>query len=334
MITKALTFRAASIGDCLMGKYMLDNIHAHYPDARLGIVVSTRAGMIRDLLSAYPYIEVIEANRRSPQSLWRLWRRWRGSDVVVTQYAGKAGGRFGAASKLFARLLGTTLVGFTDTAWFNKFLYDILLPFDPAVSPAEHERRALRAAGFEVPLPYPVLQVSPGQGALAAFGVEAGRYAVVHLFSGSTKRGLSADKKRALIAALRTALPNLQLLVTGGTADKAEAEHAAAGSGARVIAGEASLVHMQELVAHSALVVSLDTGMAHIAAQLGRPLVVLSTCLGLFWWGSDQYGAGVPAALVTNPVHTEAGHAYVDYPECLDVSVEVVAKRVADIVRV
>ena len=316
-----------------MGKYLLDNIRAQNPNARLGIVVSTRAGMIRDLLSAYPYIEVIEANRRSPRSLWRLWRLWRGSDVVVTQYAGKAGGRFGAASKLAARLLAKKLVGFSDSARFNGLLYDILLPFDPSVAPAEHERRALRAAGLEVPLHYPSLGAPQGRSALAAFGVEAGRYAVVHLFSGSTKRGLNPDKKRALIAALRTAAPNLNLLVTGGQADKAEAERAAAGSGARVIAGEASLVHMQELVAHAALVVSLDTGVAHIAAQLGMPLVVLSTCLGLFWWGSDQYGPGVPAALITNPVHTEESHTYVDYPECLDVDIDTVAACAAHVVQ-
>ncbi|MES2203231.1 MAG: hypothetical protein V4474_02860, partial [Patescibacteria group bacterium] len=104
-IRKALTFRASSIGDCLMGKYLLDNVHAQYPAARLGLVVASRGAMIRDLLSAYPYIEVVEANRANPGSLWRLWRAWRGSDVVVTQYAGKQGGRFSLATKVMARLL-------------------------------------------------------------------------------------------------------------------------------------------------------------------------------------------------------------------------------------
>ncbi|MEK7114207.1 MAG: hypothetical protein AAB850_01520, partial [Patescibacteria group bacterium] len=101
-IKKALTFRASSIGDCLMGKYLLENIHAAYPHARLGIVVASRAEMIRDLFAAYPWLEVIEANRRNPVSLFSLWKKYHESDLVVTQYAGKLGGKFGLASKLFA----------------------------------------------------------------------------------------------------------------------------------------------------------------------------------------------------------------------------------------
>src|SRR3989338_3419571 len=96
-IEKALTFRASSIGDCLMGKYLLENIHAQFPNARLGIVVASRGAMIRDLFATYPWLEVIEANRRSPRSLFYLWRNFRNSDLVMTQYAGKLGGRFGLA---------------------------------------------------------------------------------------------------------------------------------------------------------------------------------------------------------------------------------------------
>jgi FkbM family methyltransferase len=88
-IYKALTFRASSIGDSLMGKYLLDNIHANFPMARLGIVVSSRSGMVKTLLKHYPWIEVIEVNRRNPKRIWKLWKTWRGSDVIVTQYAGR-----------------------------------------------------------------------------------------------------------------------------------------------------------------------------------------------------------------------------------------------------
>ena len=58
---KALTFRASSIGDALMAKYLLENVRATHPEARCAIVVAGRSGMIRDLLAAYPWIEVLEA---------------------------------------------------------------------------------------------------------------------------------------------------------------------------------------------------------------------------------------------------------------------------------
>ena len=104
-IKKALTFRASSIGDCLMGKYLLENIHVQFPSARLGIVVGSRGAMLRDLFAAYPWLEIIEANRRSPSALFSLLKNFYGSDLVITQYAGKPCGRFSFRSKLFARVL-------------------------------------------------------------------------------------------------------------------------------------------------------------------------------------------------------------------------------------
>lgn len=310
---KVLTFRASSIGDCLMGKYMLDNIHAQYPQARLGLVVASRAGMIRDLFAGYPYIEVVEANRRSPASLWRLWRGWRGSDLVVTQYAGKAGGRFSFASKLVARLLSKKLVGFSDASRFNAMLYDRLVTFDPAAAPAEMERQALRAAGLAVPLSYPHLD-STAVGIAQRLGL--GRYVVVNLFSGSIKRGLNPSKRRELVATLRAALPReVELVLTGGPADQKEAADAA-GADVRSLAGQLNLHETVQLVAGAVCVVSLDTGVAHIAVQLGKPAVVLASCLGVQWWGPEQYGPSAAIKVFSNP--EPGGHAMVDYPPCIN----------------
>src|SRR3989344_4371868 len=110
-ITKAITFRPGSIGDSLMGKYFLENIHAQYPDARLGIVVGSRAGMLRDLFAGEPWLEVVEANRGAPRSLVALWRGWRGSDVVLTYYTA---GAIQLPTKLIVRVLARrgALAGF------------------------------------------------------------------------------------------------------------------------------------------------------------------------------------------------------------------------------
>ena len=221
-VTKALTFRASSIGDCLMGKYLLENIHDRFPDARLGIVIGSRAGMIRDLFAAYPWLEVIEANRRNPGALFSLWKNFHGSDLVVTQYAGKKGGRFGLASKLAARLLAKRggLVGFTDASKVTALLYDRLLPvrFDTAV--AERDREALCAAGFSVSLPFPALEFVRDGAVLTTYNLEAGKFIVVHLFAGNKGRGLSPDKKRELLGALAKKLSGIRIVLSGGTEKK------------------------------------------------------------------------------------------------------------------
>ena len=48
-VRKVLTFRASSIGDTLIGKYFLENVHAAYPDARCGIVVAGRVVYAREV---------------------------------------------------------------------------------------------------------------------------------------------------------------------------------------------------------------------------------------------------------------------------------------------
>ncbi len=319
-VTKALTFRASSIGDCLMGKYLLENIHAEFPQARLGIVVAGRAAMIRDLFAAYPWLTVIEANRRSPRALLSLWRDFQGSDLVVTQYAGKQGGTFGLASKLVARLLAKRggLVGFNDASKVNRCLYDTLLPVNSDIAVAEHDRAALRAVGVPVVLPFPTLAFLRDDAARTKFKLEAGKFVVVHLFAGNKSRGLSSDKKRELLIALNKKFPDTRLVVSGGAADREEAIRIAAGVPATVIAGEATLQEMMSLIKHSRCIVSVDTGIAHIAAQLGKPLIVMSTCLGRNWWFTGQYGKDAPIHILSRGDLCAAGHVYKEYPDCMN----------------
>ena len=330
IIRKALTFRASSIGDCLMGKYLLENVHAAYPDARFGVVVSSRGAMIRDLFAAYPWLEVIEANRRDPQSLLRLWRDWRGSDLVVTQYAGKPGGRFSFASKVAARLLARRggLVGFTDAWRSNRFLYDHLVSFRGDTAPAALEREALRVAGVPISLERPMMQYAPISRVAEKFGIAPGSYLIVHLFSGNAGRGLHPDKKRALLRALAEEIPDTHLVVSGGVGDREEALTAARGLPASVIAGDATLQELMNLIAGSAGVVSVDTGIAHIAAQIGTPLIVLASCLGLHWWGEGQYGPDASLTTFTRADYCVAGHVSGPFPVCLnEIDVTAVARQ-------
>ncbi|MFA6408162.1 MAG: glycosyltransferase family 9 protein [Candidatus Paceibacterota bacterium] len=332
-IRKALTFRASSIGDCLMGKYLLENIHAQFPDARLGIVVASRGAMIRDLLAAYPWIEVIEANRRSPGALFSFLKDFYGSDLVVTQYAGKHGGSFGLASKFVARLLAKrgSLIGFKDVSKWNTALYDHLLPVRSGEAVAEHERETLRAAGLSVALPFPKLECVRSEAALSKFGLETGKYMLVHFFAGNTGRSLSPEKSREIISALHASLPDMQLVITGGVGDKESALAIAHGLPATVIAGDASLQEMMNLISQSACVVSVDTGMAHMAAQLGKQLVVLRTCLGPNWWFVEQYGKDAPITVLSCDTACATGHRTTNgYADCINgISVGEVVSHVA-----
>ena len=316
-----------------MGKYVLENVHAQFPEARCGIVVGNRAPMIRDLFAAYPWLEVIEANRRSPKSLLSLLKNFYRSDLVVTQYAGKPGGRFGLASKLFARILAKRggLIGFTDASFWNRFLYDKLVPVHSNSAIAEHDRNALRAAGIHKTLPFPTLQCVENPSVRVKFNLEEGKFIVVHLFAGNASRGLHPDKKRELLIALAQKLPD-RLVISGGVHDRDEALRVTEHIPATIIAGEATLQEMMNLIAHSRAVVSVDTGMAHIAAQLHKPLVVLRTCIGRQWWLPGQYGDETPLAIFDCDAVCKDGHLAKAYPACMDaIDMEEVAEKASTV---
>jgi ADP-heptose:LPS heptosyltransferase len=298
---RVLTLRPGSIGDCLMAKYLLENIHAHMPDAQCSIAVPTRAPMIRNLLAAYPWIEVVETR------VLRLPRR----DIVVTPYTG---GVFPLKTKLFARLLAKKLFGFSDRFTLNRLIYTKVVPLvGRARAPRLLECDTLGAIGVPVSIERPSFAYLPQPELLGRLGLEAKRYVVLHLFSGSNARGLSPERKRSLIESLAAHLP-YPLIVTGSAKETASLGELPQ----NVRAVETSLQELAHLIDHSALMVSLDTGAAHMAAHLRKPLVVLASCVGVQWWSRDMYGEDVPTALFTRLDICENGHDYSGYAPCLD----------------
>jgi ADP-heptose:LPS heptosyltransferase len=319
-IKSALTFRASSIGDSLMGKYLLENIHFQYPQARLAIVVAGRGKLLRDLFSAYAWLEIREANRRDFGSLVSLVKNFYRSDLVITQYAGKKGGKFSLTSKLAARFLAKRggLIGFGDEFPWNSLLYNQLLPVSSSVAVAEHERSVLRAAGLEVVLPFPRLRHVRDDSVPVKFKLVPGKYIVVHFFPSAAGRGLSFGKKQKLVGALTDRFPGIELVLSGSGDNREEAELVLAGQPGRVIAGLTTLQELMNIIERSLLVVSVDTGVAHIAAQLSKPLVVLRTCLGANWWLPGQYGSAVPISVFSSDQRCRSGHVFNDYPECIN----------------
>lgn len=319
-IQKALTFRASSIGDCLMGKYVLENIHVAYPAARCAIVVSSRGALIRDLFEAYPWLEIIEVNRRSPRAMFSLLKNFYGCDLVVTQYAGKRGGSFGLASKIVARVLAKRpgLIGFSDASRLTELLYDHVVPAHSDKAVAEHDQAALRAAGIAISLPFPTLEFVRDTTTLDTFKLEEGRYIIVHLFAGNKGRGLHPDKKRELLTALVKKFPDTHFVISGGVADQEEAYSIAERLSATVIAGKVTLQELMNIIFKSRGVVSIDTGVAHIAAQLRKPLVVMHSCVGANWWLPKQYGEDARITTLSRADLCATGHWYKEYPDCIN----------------
>ncbi|WP_433282301.1 glycosyltransferase family 9 protein [Pseudonocardia xinjiangensis] len=99
------------------------------------------------------------------------------------------------------------------------------------------------------------------------------------------------DRFAEVAAALER--PDRPVLVTGTADEHVLADHVATSAGLpgdRVLAGRTDLHELCRLVAGAALVVSGDTGIAHLAAAFGTPSVTLFGPVGPEQWGPPRDG--------------------------------------------
>ena len=128
--------------------------------------------------------------------------------------------------------------------------------------------------------------------------------------------------------------PDAPVLITGSAAERdlAEAVARAAGlPGDRVLAGRTDLDALCDLVAHAGLVVSGDTGIAHLASAYGTPSVVLFGPVDPAQWGPP---AGGPHVALARPAHRR-GARFADDPDpaLLAIGVEEVLAAAATVHR-
>lgn len=321
-IRKALTFRASAIGDALNAKYLLENIHTAYPEARCGIVVAGNGAMLRDLLAAYPWIEVLEVNRRNLGSVWNLWKEFRGSDLVITP-ATKPGGTFALPSKLFARLLAHRLIGFRDASPLTPYLYDAVLAPDPVRAPRLLEQDALAAAHIPIAVADMTLAYLPQPELLARLGLDGKPYLVLHLFAGGKGRALTQGKRQSILDALHAALPEVPFVLTGSRSERVWIEELTLPPNARVVAGDISVQELAHLITKSTLTISIGTGPSHMASNLGARLIVLVVCIGRHWCGEEEFGDRKADHILSNVEACKNGHdAPQGYAPCIE-SIEV-----------
>ena len=141
-----------------------------------------------------------------------------------------------------------------------------------------------------------------------------------------------ADRFAAVAAALDG--PNAPVQITGSAAERDLAEAVARAAGLphdRVLAGRTDLGALCDLVAGAALVVSGDTGIAHVASAYGTPSVVLFGPVDPAQWGPPADGPHV--ALARPALRRGARFADDPDPALLAIGVEEVLSAAATVRR-
>lgn len=298
-----------------MALYLFQNIRKANPEARCALVVAGRGAMVKNLLLAYPWLEVIEANRTSPKAVLHLLKSYWLADIVTTPYTA---GTVGLFTKLMARFIGRSpgVIGFIDKSSWSKYFYDHLIPiWGRGTAPRLAEQEALKAAGVPVGQEYFEYEFVPQPQVFERLGVVAGEYIVVHLFAGSQTRGLDPEHQQQLVDALTQEFPGMQLVFTGTDHDHGFIKKLNLPE--RVVLASTTVQEMAQLLKSAKGVVSVGTGPSHMASIMRVPTVVMCVCHGVPWCDETQYGSA-PIKVFARPGLCPQGHNAEGYARCMN----------------
>jgi ADP-heptose:LPS heptosyltransferase len=308
---RILIIRLRSIGDIVLLTPTLCLLKGWRPDLRISVLIEPR---FRELLEGIPHIEEIlapggGAGLRKIVSRWHAMREIRRREFALCVDL-----HGGPTSRLLARTSGARCkAGFAH--FRARGLYDVLIPDarvilgQPFIHTAEHQASAFFYLGLprkEVPRPKLVVSASHEvwwKEKRASFGIPPDRdYALIHptaLFP--TKQW--APEKFAHLGIYLKREAGLEVVYSCGPGENAvlDAVGQAAGFPIRHLEG-ASLGQFAAALAGARIFIGNDSGPAHMASALGRPVVVIFGSSSSVIWGPwPRSGSDPPALVVQNP---------------------------------
>lgn len=260
-----------AIGDLVISSGLLAGLASRYPGAEI-ILFHGRNNAGAAALLATP-ITCRLCNFQSPLSTIRILRQ-SALDVLIDLTPWP---RLTALYSFFA--ISRCTVGFRSAGQLRHWLFDHSVEH----SPSRHEIENLREVGrFFDPhfddkprlnqhYPVPVLPA----------GVEFGRLVLFHPWPGGSAAGVKSWPEPYWVQLARSLVRRgFQVAMTGAKADVARTNALLARAGlpssqAFSLAGQLDLAGLAYVVQRARLFVTVDTGVMHIAAVLGAPLLAL-----------------------------------------------------------
>jgi ADP-heptose:LPS heptosyltransferase len=256
-----VALRALGLGDLITGLPALAVLSAALPDHR--VLLATPKRWLPIVERAGCVDEVLDTEELAPIA---------GAPADV-EVAVDLHGNGPASRDLLAALRPRRLVAYADQAvmWRRE----------------EHEvERWVRLVRDG--LPAPAADAPPVSGILGAppEGAQPTSVTVVHCGAAAASRRWHPE--RFVTVAMRLAAEGHDVVVTGGRGEEALATHVGCTAGVRV-STDLSVTELLELVGHARMVLSGDTGIAHLAAAYQVPSVTLFGPVSPARWGPPAH---------------------------------------------
>ena len=280
-----LLIKPSSLGDVVMALPALSALRRSFPSARLSWLVRPE---FAPLLEGHPHLDdILLFDRRSLANAWWDPTAFRG---LVSLVGKLRRGRFDAVLDLQGLFRSASLSWLSGCRqrfgprWrelAHVFYTTSISPQREWAHVVDYYLKLVGAMGasdlrVEFILPDKPVAAAAARGLLARHGIGPARYAVIIPGSAQTSKCWPAERFAALANRL-TAEHGLAVVATGSRFESPVIEKIRRLSTRPVVnlASQTSLPELVEVLRGARLVVSNDTGPGHIAAALGRPLVML-----------------------------------------------------------
>lgn len=269
--------KTAGIGDMVLLCAVANDLLRELPSARVVIIAGPENGAIAELI---PGAEVLELPTAKPWKTIPMLRRAK-LDVLVDF------GQWTRVEALYTVLSGARWhAGFDTPGQRRGYAYDAPAPHRLDVPEIENYRALVAKLGINS-----TAEPRFETGADAVAPTDA-PYAVLHLWPGgfrSELREWPADRWRAVATELAQA--GLTLVLTGGPSDRERTEAFIASCGETAesmisVAGRYRLPEMVGVLAGARCVISVNTGVMHMAAAAGVRTIALNGPTSSLRWGA------------------------------------------------
>ncbi len=281
-----LLIKPSSLGDIVMALPALSALRRNFPHARITWLIRPE---FAPLIEGHPHLdEIILFDRKRLASAWYHPQALAALRSLITQLRDK---RFDAVLDLQGLFRTAALARLSGCPrrfgpiWRREFahhFYTTAVPVKPEwVHVVDYYMEILKTMGVGDRAVEFVLPAKPeaAQAVAALLGsrrIEAQRYAVLIPGSAQTSKCWPAERFGALADRLAQNY-GLSIVATGSAAEAPVIEEIARHAKTPIVslAGRTSLPQLVEVMRGARIVISNDTGPGHIAAALGRPLVMM-----------------------------------------------------------
>jgi ADP-heptose:LPS heptosyltransferase len=264
-LRSVLFIRPGGIGDAVLLTPAIHALKTTFPDVRITVLAEKRNGAVFTFCSAVDEILLYDRPGDLISSRSRTYdvvidtEQWHRLSAVMARLV-RARMRIGFATNERQRLFSHR-IAYSHDRYERESFFDLLAPF------AVEDVVGTGAPFLHVP-------ASASQKADVLLGTLAvGGYVVLFPGASIAERRWGAANFRRLAEALQRR--GASVVVVGGKVDERDGEEIARNGVGLQLAGKTSMQETAAIIAKSAVVISGDSGVMHVAIGLGRPTVSL-----------------------------------------------------------